>query len=251
MALRRPFHFIKILNEVQKTSSTNFNFTELYNRVKTAHWMESKKTVFIGAGAGLLAFVLFVCCCCCLTDMFSQHRSDNPCCRCCASDRDAEEGSTYKKAPMEEVGGTLVNQPFQGFSSTSKLASGNNNNNKNNNSNASTYEYYDNTSTGLLAQHYRSSNRLLKKSSSYEGTNDEEENYSDEEGEEHEHGHYMNGGKKKEYDESTEESESTSGSASTDNRKVYEQTYVSLKTSGLAGGPKKISYSESAGIRDR
>lgn len=213
------------------------------NKVKTAHWMERKKTVFIGAGAGLLAFVLFICCCCCLTDMFSQHKSDSACCRCCSPDMDAEDGSTYKKAPMDgdPAGGTLINQPFQGFSSSS---------NKMDSTglvNQSQYEYYDNTSTGLLAQHYRSNNRLLKKSSSYEGTNDEDADYSNEEDDEDQE-HYMNGSSKrlKNYGtESSEESESTTGSASTD-RKSYEQTYVSLKTTGT--GPKKISYSENNGM---
>ena len=55
--------------------------------------------------------------------MFQSTKSDNPCCKCCApSDSHDDDGSTYKKAPNDgDVNGALINQPFQGFNSTTKL----------------------------------------------------------------------------------------------------------------------------------
>ncbi len=92
------------------------------NTAKKTHWMEDKKMVMIGGAAGLVVFLFFVCCCCCLTDMFSVGKADNACCKCClAADTHDDDGSTYKKAPLDgDAHSTLISQPFQGFSSQTK-----------------------------------------------------------------------------------------------------------------------------------
>lgn len=229
-----------VMQENNYGNSTSVKLTlGVNNQAKASHWMEDKKMVIVGAGAGLLVFVVFICCCCCLTDMFTQSKSDNPCCKCCSpSDQNEDDGSTYKKAPLDgDASGTLINQPFQGFNTNPKMTGTLMNN-------ASSYEYYDNTSTGLLTETYsknylnKSNSRLLKKSPSYDDGNDED-NYSNEDDEE-EHEHYMNSSnrKLKNYGDSSEES--SSGSSS--DRKSYidnQQNYLSLKSNGH----KKIPYS--------
>lgn len=113
-----------IMQENNYGNSTAIKLTlGVSNTAKKTSWVENKKMVLVGAGASVLAFLLFICCCCCLTDMFQSTKSDNPCCKCCApSDSHDDDESTYKKAPNDgDVNGALINQPFQGFNSTTKL----------------------------------------------------------------------------------------------------------------------------------
>ena len=233
-AKKDHYYEFLIMQENNYGNSTSIVLTlGVNNKAEAVTFWNDKKTVYLGAIAGLIAFIVLLCCCCCLTDICSSTKNDNPCCKCCQpSDSLDEDGSTYKKAPMDgDASGNLINQPFQGFSSTTKIG------NSGIINNSSTYEYYDNTSTGLLTEtysrNYINKSNGRKKSSSYD---EDEENYSDDNNNhgEDDHDHYMNSSHRKLKHQYVDSSEESSGS-STD-RKIYGEHY------GFLGSKGKIAY---------